>query len=319
MKTQNSKKVVKAELQFVLLSLDANLIDTYIKPVYIFYATAFLILATLFFIAITFRISIKKTKKFKFNNTIRENVEQWITELLSVDELTGITVPDEFMELSKNTIARQFIIEELIKNKTSFLGSISDNIIKLYCELGLNADSKAKLDDRREHVQCQGIHELCVMDQKDVSKKVYQLANSEDYDVRMEAQTAIIQWFGFFGLRFLNVISFPITEFQQLKLLELLRHLPFTGLPDLPRWLQSSNYTVVQFALKLAEHYNQVQLHDEVSGCLTHENESVRNHAERTLEKFTKGSTVAIGSDSFTARLKYFTTIGKDYSKWKPV
>ncbi len=261
---------MKAGIQFVLLiANDKNLIDSYIKPHYLLYITFFFTLVTLLLVTATFYNSSIKTRKFNFNSSIRYSVEQWITELLSSEESIELTVPDDFMELSKNKYARQMIIEELVKSKGSFLGDISDNIIKLYNQLGLNVDSRTKLDDKRKHIQCQGIHELCVMDQKDQFRRIYRFTNSEDNNVRIEAQTAIIQWFGFPGLRFLDVVSFPITEFQQLKLLELLRHLPFTGLRNLNKWLQSSNHTVVNFALKLAEHYNQVQVCNEVSGCLT--------------------------------------------------
>ena len=99
----------------------------------------------------------------------------------------------------------------------------------------------------------------------------------------MEAQSAIIQWFGFKGLRFLDVISVQLTDFQQIHLLELLRTLHFDELPSLQKWLQSSNDSVVSFSLKLAQQYRQWHVHDIAATCLEHPNESIRLQAVKTV------------------------------------
>jgi hypothetical protein len=134
--------------------------------------------------------------------------------------------------------------------------------------------------------------------------------------VRIEAQTALLQWYGFKGLRFLDLVTYPITEFQQLKLLELLRQLPFAGLPKLNRWLKSGNDTVVNFALKLAEHYKQVHVLPESADCLTHKNDAVRLQAVKTLAVIGDASTarlltVAYTKEAFTNRLNILKELPK--------
>ncbi len=193
---------------------------------------------------------------------------------------------------------------------------VSNNIIQLYYQLGLNVDSTLKLQNKQTHIQCQGIHELCMMEQKDQYGKIYHLTNSKNNDVRLEAQTAIIQLYGFSGLRFLDVVSYPLTEFQQLKLLEMLRQLPFTGLPNLNKWLKSENHTVINFALKLAQHYKQVQVHDEAAECLFHKNEAVRVQAVKTLVQIANHTTANLLTDTynrerFTNRLNILRELPK--------
>lgn len=289
---------------------------TYVKPAYLYLAAYGFITLTLFIVIGIYRLAYLKKKKADFDESVKQKVEQWITEVLLNDSATELVIPDQFITLFKNPRARQTLIAELVREKGSFLGSVSQNLIKLYFHLGLNVDSRIKLDSKEPHIQCQGIHELCVMEQKDQVRKVYRFTNSPDNDVRIEAQTALIQWFGFSGLRFLDVVSVPITEFQQLKLLELLRPLPFTGLPRLAKWLTSENDTVVCFALKLAEHYKQVHVHKESAECLNHKNEAVRVQAVKTLVQIANPSTAglltkAYETERFTNRLNILKELPK--------
>jgi hypothetical protein len=264
----------------------------------------------------TFYILYVKKKKSIFKKSIGQRLEDWLTEIILNETETDLTVPPNFETLFNNPEARQIVIDELVRYKSSFLGSVSENIIKLYYQLGLNVDSRLKLDDPRDHIQCQGIHELCVMEQKDQIKKVYKFTNSKNKDVRIEAQTALLQWYGFTGLRFLDLVSFPITDFQQLKLLELLRQLPFTGFTRLTKWLASDNDSVVNFALKLAEHYNQFEVHKEAEQCLYHKNEAVRIQAVKTLAKIGNSDTAtlltnAYQNEKFTNRLNILKELSK--------
>ena len=293
-----------------------NFFTSYVKPVYLYSAALVFIVLTIVMVFVTFYTLSKKKKKNLFKKGIEASLEEWITEVIINDSGAGVSVPENFETLFKKPEARQLVIDELVRNKSSFLGNVSDNLVTLYYRLGLNVDSRIKLDDRRTHIQCQGIHELGVMEQKDQVKKVYRFTNSKNKDVRIEAQTAILQWYGFKGLRFLDLVDTPITDFQQLKLLELLRQLPFTGFTNLEKWLCSENYTVVSFALKLAEHYNQVQVQKEAEQCLLHANETVRVQAVKTLAKLGAPTTAdllttAYKNEKFTNRLNILKELPK--------
>ena len=289
-------------LPHTFLLLDSSIPNTFagfLKPAYLYTAATCFFLLTIIVVAATFYILHLKTKKEHFKTSIRAKLEEWITQVIVSDSPGDFTVPANFLTLFKNQEARQMLIDELVSNKNSFLGTVGDNIIKLYYQLGLNVDSRIKLDDSGAHIQCKGIHELCVMEQKDQLRKVYQFTNSRDNDVRIEAQTAVLQWYGFKGLRFLNVVRYPLTEFHQIKLLELLRLLPFEELPALNLWLQSKNDTVVSFALKLARHYKQVHVLAEASACLSHTNEAVRLQAIKTLAAIGDASTAMLLTDAY--------------------
>ena len=283
----------------IIITSFTNVFNAFVKPVYLYAGAAIFLAFTIFLVMKTFYTLSKKTEKLHFKNSIQQRLEQWITEVIINDGAMDFTVPEDFGRLFKTAEARQMVIDELVRNKSSFLGSVSDNIVKMYYQLGLNVDSRIKMDDSKAHIQCQGIHELCVMEQKDQLQKVYRFTNSKHSDVRIEAQTAILQWYGFKGLRFLDVVSFPITEFQQLKLLELLRQIPFSPMPKLKKWLHSPNDSVVNFALKLAEHYKQLHVNTEAEVCLYHRNEAVRVQAVKTLTVIGNGTTAKLLTEAY--------------------
>lgn len=225
----------------------------------------------------------KKTYLYKAG--IRQYLESWISEMISTDSGEGIVVSKEFSRIVKNPIGRRFVTDELVNCKKNFTGATAQNITALYEQLGLKKHSLKKSNSNRWYIKARGIQELYFMDQEDVLKRIYENTNNKHEFVRMEAQIGLIHLIGFEGLRFLDVASHPITEWQQIKLLERLGHskLKIRLHETIPQWLQSPNDTVVVFALKLTDEYQQLSLHDPVLSCLAHPNEAVRLQAVTTL------------------------------------
>jgi len=249
------------------------------------YLLSFLLICTLVsLIVITYLYLFLRKRAFFARNRIKKNLELWVSNvILNEDDGEPFKVPSKFKKIFRDKDARQYAIDNLILNKRSFSGFVAENIVQLYERLDLKADSVKKLNSRFWHDKAKGIQELYLMDQSDLFIKVYRLTNSKNEFVRMEAQTAIIHWSGFNGLRFLDVISYPISEWQQIKLLEQLRNFQPQVMPKLGKWLQSENYTVVIFAIKLASIYQQLQVVSEVADCLQHDKELVRIEAVKAL------------------------------------
>ena len=165
----------------------------------------------------------------------------------------------------KRVAARQLLIAELIKGKKALSGSAGANLVRLYIQLGLETDSLRKLDSLAWHRQAQGVQELALMEQRSQVARIYRLTNALNEVVRMEAQAAIVQLYGFDGLRFLDVLVRPLSEWQQIQLLRLLSREPGTPSGKLREWLRSTNPTVRDFARKLtAENHLEEMLEEEV-------------------------------------------------------
>ncbi|MDQ6903288.1 MAG: hypothetical protein M3139_09795, partial [Bacteroidota bacterium] len=129
------------------------------------------------------------------------------------------------------------------------------------------------------------INELASLKQIKYVKKIYRLINNENDFVRNEAQSALVIFYGFSGLRFLNVATYPISEWQQILFLNNLKNVQPKELKAIGKWLQSSNESVVVFALKLATNYNCYQFYDAVIECLHHESLQVKINALEYLKK----------------------------------
>lgn len=231
------------------------------------------------------------------NQRIQAILDPWISQALleeSVDDYqTYITAG--FSRYIKNEKNRQFTIDQLINSKKNLTGNAAQNIIKLYKSLNLEIDSLQKLRSPKWYKIAKGIYELYMMHQIQVQSEILKYTNSKNEYIRMEAQTAVVGFLGFDGLAFLNTLTNPLTSWQQIKLIEQLKTLNLTEeIMNLPNWLKSENDSVVLFALRLSEIYQQMQVHDYAVNCLSHINEKIRRQAVETLAKIANENTATI-------------------------
>lgn len=239
----------------------------------------------------------KKKKLYLYTKSIRNNLEVWISHFILEESFADVQMPAKFYRILKKPEARQVAIQELISCKKNFSGTVAQNIVQLYEHLDLRKDSVRKFrNERKWHIKARGIQELYHMDQMDFLIHIYKNTNNTNEFIRMEAQIGVINMTGFSGLRFLEVISYPLTEWQQIKLLEQLRLSKQKEdlSAKIPTWLLSKNDTVVIFALKLADEYQQFTVRDPVIDCLVHPNEKVRTQALKTLVRLADEKTPAV-------------------------
>jgi hypothetical protein len=275
-------------------SAPGNLVTKYLSPDYLWSGVQLLcILISIVVLVIYLYLWFKKRNYF-YTKRLSRNLDEWIGAIITEESVDSIEIPDRFYRIMSTPTAKQFVIDELLNCKRNFSGSVAENISKLYEKLGLKKESIRKMRSRRWHIRAKGIQELYMMDQKDMLRSIYKYTNSKNEYVRNEAQTGVIHLTGFSGLRFLNVVSYPLTEWQQLQLLERLRLFP--DKPDItdriPAWLKSTNDTVVEFALKLAADYQLFGVKKEVAECMKHQSPSVRSQAVRTTVLFSDESLV---------------------------
>ena len=283
------------------ISLATRLLNAFsksINPDYLLVGIEILI-ANFFVVLLIIYINLyTKKRAYFFTLKIQSELEVWVSQAI-LDELeTGETfhIPTSFFRILKKSSAKQFVIDELIKTKTNLTGNAAKNIITLYETLDLKKESLTKLKKSKWYLQAKGIHELYSMEQMDTLKKIYKNTNSSNEFVRMEAQTGVINMTGFDGLRFLDLVSYPITEWQQIKLLDQLHAVQETGqlVTHIPKWLSSANDTVIVFALKLTDEYQVFSAHNTVVKCLEHPNTSVAAQAIKTLVRIANDSTAKI-------------------------
>lgn len=210
---------------------------------------------------------------------------------------------------------RQLLVDELVQGKKSLTGTAATNLVLLFNQLGLSKLSLQKLNSRRWHIKARGIQELAVMEQRQLVTRIYRLTNAHHELVRMEAQSAIVQLYGFEGLRFLDIIDTPISEWQQITLLRLLARMPGIQPEKVANWLSSSNDSVRIFALKLVAEHHLRQLHDQTAPCLQHPHPPVRMQTVRCLKEIYTDRTSdaliqAYDTQNIPCRLAILDTLG---------
>jgi len=208
-------------------------------------------------------------------------------------------------KLAKNRYFRKLLTGEIISAKKNITGTAAENLIQLYRMLNLDKYAIKNLNSMRWYIKAQAIHELTIMQISDLVEHLHLFTNDPNEYVRMEAQTALVQFNGFDGLSFLDTITHPISDWQQIKLLQLLTLLP-PSLIDIAPWFQSENTSVAVFALKLARNYHRFEQHDAIAKCLDHPDSQVRLEAILCLnEVYTDETTDHLISRFLNESLKH--------------
>ena len=235
------------------------------------------------------------------------------------EEETAIPVTDRAKKLMHNKHFRKLLTAEIMSAKKNITGTSADSLKQLYQQLLLDKYASKNLKSRYWHIRAKDIQELTVMEMSEFATQLYTFTNEENELVRMEAQTALVQFHGFEGLRFLDIITYPISNWQQIKLLQQLAQEPPADI-SIDVWLASPNSSVVEFALKLARSYHRFELHDNILPCLDHADPQVRLEAINFFcEIYTDDTSDELISrfltDSFKhqlAMIKAFQSIGTE-------
>lgn len=268
------------------------MLDVFIQPVHLMLAMfvfIVIIAGVIFFILLYL---IRRTARSYRRAQLRETFSGLISELAlceTEDELQDFMfqpiTKEQLQLLLNDTYSRKVLITELLRTVKSMSGTAALNICWFYEQVGLDKDSLARLQHGAWHVKARAIQELSGLRQKKYITRIYRVTNHPDELVRNEARTAVVKLTGFEGLRFLDVISYPLTEWQQLCLLYELSLHNSQSFEQAHRWLQSKNNSVVEFALRLVEVYKLYELYPNVIACLQHSSKMIRKKSIVALKE----------------------------------
>ena len=220
-------------------------------------------------------------------------------ETFSSEQLLIIS---ELKESVADPFKRKIIISTLLKLRNEISGEMAESIDKLYVKLGLLRYSLAKLRNKKWDVIANGIRELTQFKIKAVHQIVMNNINHPTKEVRKEMQLYLVHLYAFKGLDFLNVLETPLSEWDQIQLLEILQLKNDSEIVDITPWLKSSNDSVVNFTLKLAKVYNQFEAKEELIKLLNHGSEDVRINTISALSHLNVLEAKNILKDSFNER-----------------
>ena len=209
---------------------------------------------------------------------------------------------NKLKEYATDPFKRKNIISTLLKLRNEISGEMGESIDQLFIKLGLLRYSLVKLRDKKWDVIAVGIRELTQFKIKAVRKIIMNNINHPKREVRKEMQLYLVHLYAFKGLDFLNILETPLSEWDQIQLLEILQLNNDTQIADIRPWLKSSNDSVVNFTLKLAKVYNQFEAKDELIELLNHKSEDVRINTISALSHLNIFEAKTILKDGFNER-----------------
>ncbi len=192
----------------------------------------------------------------------------------------------ELRQMLNDNFNRRILTQVLLDLRKDISGSTQDLICQLYQNLGLENDSFKKLKSWRWQQICKGIIELSQMKVSNAYSILCKYVNSPRSIIRKQAEIAIVTLNDEGIAYLLDNTKSKISEWQQLKLLEVLATKNDFQVPLFKVWLTSNNNHVVLFALRLIKHYNQNDSRASVIELVRHKSNQIREAAILCIKEF---------------------------------
>lgn len=234
---------------------------------------------------------------YQYRESIRvfrwsEVINKKISEVIVYGE-EEMTADSSFSKASGSSSFRNLFLQKLAESEKKFSGAAQNKLKDLFHEYGLQEEALKKLNQKKEHIIAGGIQELTAMHVQEALPKISTFLTHRSPQVYQEAQYAMVNFKGFEGLHFLNGISTKISEWQQLRLLISITHIPENSGDSIKNWMESSNDSVIIFTLKLLRKFQILSLYPTVTDLLNHPSADVRVQAVQTLLSLENSSTIA--------------------------
>jgi hypothetical protein len=207
-----------------------------------------------------------------------------LEKTLAILEKEKIGVPKQLRKLLRKEAFRSRLMNKIVTASRNVSGTASENLSRLFRQLQLDIDIMRMLDTGIWYKQATALELMGFMKLTTHKDIVFRYVDHQSGLVRMEAQDAVLRFYGFEGLHFLTHTKHHLSEWQQMKLLEELAQLPHEDFKGINEWFKSENDTAIIFALKLVRIYYRFELFQEVLATLEHPNPDVRFHAISVLK-----------------------------------
>jgi HEAT repeat protein len=253
----------------------------------VFASLAFIYLAILFYAKRKKKIFNSKAKKFK------EKLSPMISEFLFLgenatkDEKSNfLALKVELRQMLNDDFNRRILTEVLLDLRKDISGETQEAICQLYQDFGLDKDAYKKLRSWRWQLVCKGIVELTQMKVVDSYGFLCKYIKDRRSIIRKQAEIAIVTLKDEGINYFLDNTHFKISEWQQLKLIDVLRNKKDFEPPAFKSWLISSNKHAVLFSLRLIKHYNQNNAEASVIELVKHNSDQIKSAAISCIKDF---------------------------------
>ncbi len=192
----------------------------------------------------------------------------------------------EMRSLLKNKFHQKVLTGILLELRLDLSGSSLSKLFALYQDLGMHRFAYSKLRSWRWEKVSHGILELTKMQVAESYGFLTKFINDKRPTIRKQAEIAVVTLKPEGLDYFLDTTRYKISEWQQLKLLEVIRtqedYLP----PSFKGWLTSKNKYVVLFSLRLIKHFHQNDATASIIELVKHRNNQIKLEAIDCIRTF---------------------------------
>ncbi len=202
------------------------------------------------------------------------------------DKTHYLNLKVEIRDLIKNSFNRKVLSDVLLDLRKDLSGDTQKRLFGLYQDLDLHKDAFKKLKSWRWEVVSKAIQDLTKMQVSEAYGFITKFINDKRSTIRKQAEIATVT-LKYEGINyFLDSTKYKISEWQQLKLLDVIRNQKDYNPPSFSAWLTSSNNHVVLFALRLIKFYHQNNANASLVELLKHKNSNIKLEAIACIKEF---------------------------------
>ena len=192
----------------------------------------------------------------------------------------------EIRNFLNKPLDRKVITEIMLEVQRDGLPETRNQISALYQYFGLHHRALRQLESRKWDVVSRAISELTEMQVRQAYDAIKEHVNSKNSVVRKQAQLATVQLKEEGIQFFLDTVRYPISQWQQVKILEILTSKSNFTVPRFRDWLVSENQDVVLFALRLIRVFRQMDASQALLMFLNHKSERIQVAAVECIGDF---------------------------------
>jgi len=184
-------------------------------------------------------------------------------------------------EEQKHGLNKGLLINIILDLKKSLSGQSREQLLEIAATLKLPDYALHKLGRQSINTQVQGLREISglQLSAPTVRKKVKQIQHSKHAALSQEASLTLIKLGDSPDLSFLETLTTPLSQWQQIHLHHCLRNFDRHQLPDFGQWLASDNESVVLFSLRMITESRQHHSKELVIRLLSHESINIVTEA----------------------------------------
>tara|TARA_R110000868_G_scaffold4211_10_gene26574 strand:- start:32291 stop:34210 length:1920 start_codon:yes stop_codon:yes gene_type:complete len=251
------------------------------------------VLAVIYFFAIFYyrnKFNAKKADTAKRKKELAPMVSEFLfyqeNEGTKEEKSSYINQKIEIRELIKEQQNKTVLSEILLDLQKDVSGETRMRLFGLYKDLNLEQEAFNKLKSYKWQKISQGMFELTQMQITESYGFISRFINDKRSVVRKQAEISTVTLMHEGISYFLDTTKYQISEWQQLKILEVLSNLDGFQPPKFNKWLTSKNRDVVLFALRLISHYDQNETEKSIISLVRHKNNHIKNEAINCIKKF---------------------------------